>query len=301
MFEAVLLVASLGALFGLILAFASRKFATDVDPRIDIVAGLLPGANCGACGYPGCHGLAEAIVSGQTGVSPCVACTPEAKHQIAEVMGLKNEMPLSQELRKVARLACNGCNVNLTKIYEYKGVQDCHLAAKSLGGPGKCNFGCLGFGSCVKSCPFHAIFMSDNGLPIIDYEKCTGCGVCAQQCPQKVLYITDASTKIHIKCNNPAKGKAAMTNCSVSCISCGLCAKNCPTTAITMHEDANGSLPVIDREKCIECGICVKTCPRHCIHYIEPIDNKIPTLSDPKAVTTGCTNCASRETCGLHQ
>ena len=298
MFEAVLLVAVLGALFGLVLAFAGRKFAVDVDPRIEMVVSLLPGANCGACGYPGCHSLAEAIVAGQTGISSCGVCTLEVKHQIAEVLGFTKEMPLSQDLRKVARLACNGGNINAPKPYDYRGIKDCHLVAKAFGSPGMCNFGCLGCGSCMRSCPFHAISMGDDGLPVIDYGKCTGCGVCAQQCPQKVLYISDAKTKIHIKCNNPAKGKAAMTNCSVSCISCGLCAKNCPTSAITMREDANGSLPVIDREKCIECGLCIKSCPRHCIHYIDPIDEEISTLAEQKPANQGCAHCAGRDSCG---
>ena len=300
MLEAVTLVAVLGALFGLILAFADKKFAVDVDPSIDIVAGLLPGANCGACGYPGCHALAEAIVAGETGIAPCVGCTTEVKQKIAEALGLTKEMPLSKDLRKVARLACNGCEVNAPKTYNYTGVEDCHLAAKTQGGPGKCNFGCLGFGSCVKSCPFQAITMSSNGLPVFDYTKCTGCGVCVAQCPQKVLYLSDANAKIHVKCNNRAKGKAAMTNCSVSCISCGLCAKNCPTKAITMVEDSNGSLPVIDREKCIECGLCVKSCPRHCIHYLEPIKSEIETMTEQQPLNPGCANCASRENCGMH-
>lgn len=300
MLESVALVGALGASFGIILSFAGKKFAVDVDPRIDMVAALLPGANCGACGYPGCYGLAEAIIAGRTGVSPCVACTPEGKQKIAAVLGLTAELPLSKELRKVARLACNGCATKAPIKYDYKGIQDCYVAARTLGGPEKCNYGCLGFGSCVRSCPFGAITIGANRMPEIDYEKCRGCGVCVVQCPQKVLYLTDASTKIHIKCNNRAKGKAAMTNCSFSCISCGLCVKSCPTKAITLHEDPNGSLPVIDRDKCIECGLCVKSCPRHCIQYIEPISTDIPTLSDQKPINTGCAGCTARETCGLH-
>ena len=300
MIEAVPLVAGIGAVFGLGLTYASRRLAVYIDPRIDIVAGLLPGANCGACGYPGCSGLAEAVIQGKADLSHCVACTPEAKQEIAAALGFTRELPLSLELRKVARLACNGCNNNLTKPYNYKGIRECHVVARSFGSPDKCNYGCLGFGFCVNVCPFHAISLGANGLPVIDYEKCTGCGVCVQQCPQKVLYLSNALHKIHIKCNNRAKGKAAMTHCSVSCISCGLCVKKCPTQAITMKEDVNGSLPVIDRDKCIECGLCVKACPRHCIQFLEPIDNEVPTLSNPKTAGTGCEGCAAKETCGMH-
>ena len=297
MLNAIILVAVLGGLFGLILAIANKKLNVVVDPRIEKIANLLPGANCGSCGYAGCHNLAEEIVLGHVGVSPCMACTPENKKAIAQVMGFTGEMPLSPDLRKVARLACNGCKINAPKLYEYKGIKDCHVVAKFFGGPGKCNFGCLGFGSCIKFCPFHAISMGENGLPVIDYEKCTGCGVCVQQCPQMVLYLTNASTRIHLKCNNRDKGKAAMIDCSVSCISCGLCAKNCPVGAITMREDQNGSLPVINYAKCIECGLCVKNCPRHCLHNIDPISNTMPTLVDQHHNKTGCTNCALKESC----
>lgn len=295
MWKAVLLVATLGGIFGSILAVAGRKFAVHTDPRIDEITNLLPGANCGSCGYPGCSGLATAIVAGQTGVSPCLACTPAAKKAIAQVMGFTGEIPESPHMRKVARLACNGCKTNAPKLYDYRGIKDCHLVAKYFGGPGKCNFGCLGFGSCVKFCPFHAISMGENGLPIIDYDKCTGCGVCAQQCPQMVLYISNANLKIHLQCNNRDKGKAAMCDCTVSCISCGLCAKNCPTQAITMREDANGSLPVINRSKCTECGLCVQNCPRHCLHFIEPITTSTPTSQ--AAPASGCTSCALKGTC----
>ncbi|MEG1345492.1 MAG: 4Fe-4S binding protein, partial [Acidaminococcaceae bacterium] len=244
--------------------------------------------------------LAEAIVSGQTGVSPCLACTPSSKQAIARLMGYVGETPMSPSLRRIARVACNGCKEHAPKLYEYQGIKDCHLVAKYFGGPGKCNFGCLGLGSCVKFCPFHAITMGDHGLPIIDYEKCTGCGVCVQQCPQMVLYISTAARKIHLKCNNRDKGKAALGDCSVSCISCGICVKNCPVQAITMREDVNGSLPVIDPSKCIECGLCVQKCPRHCLQLIEPITTLIAPL-EPLSTANSCATCASRENCGLHQ
>lgn len=271
MWKSVALVAGLGGMFGAILAVAGRKLAVHTDPRIEEITNLLPGANCGSCGYPGCGGLAEAIVAGRDGVSPCLACSPDSKKKIARIMGFTGDIPLSPDLRKVARVACNGCKENAPKLYNYTGIKDCHLVSKYYGGPGKCNFGCLGFGSCVKMCPFHAISMSENGLPVIDYGKCSGCGICVRQCPQMVLYITSASTKIHLKCNNRDKGKAAMVDCSVSCISCGMCAKVCPVQAITMREDANGSLPVIDHSKCIECGLCVQKCPRHCLHKLDSI------------------------------
>ncbi len=268
-----------------------------IDPRIDSWQDFCR-PNSGACGYPGAR-VAEAVIQGKADLSHCVACTPEAKQEIAAALGFTRELPLSLELRKVARLACNGCNNNLTKPYNYKGIRECHVVARCFGSPDKCNYGCLRFASVSTSVPFTRFSRSKR--PARDrLRKMYGMRVCVQQCPQKVLYLSNALHKIHIKCNNRAKGKAAMTHCSVSCISCGLCVKKCPTQAITMKEDVNGSLPVIDRDKCIECGLCVKACPRHCIQFLEPIDNEVPTHSNPKTAGTGCEGCAAKETCGMH-
>ena len=274
MLEAIGVVAALGAVFGTGLSIASKKFAVHTDPKVEKILALLPGANCGACGYPGCSGLAEAIATGKATVAPCISCTSENRKEIAAIMGITGETQISSKLRKVAILSCNGNHVTAPKRFEYKGIKDCHLVANFFAGPGRCSFGCLGFGSCIKICPFGAISMGENGLPKFDYEKCTGCGLCVQQCPQRVITLVNSDSKIHIKCNNRDKGKAAMLDCSVSCISCGLCEKVCPTGAIKLHDDVNGSIPIIDYNKCIECGLCVKKCPRHCIQIVPPIPTK---------------------------
>lgn len=298
MLTSIALVAGLGGLFGAVLAAAGRKLAVDTDPRIEEITNLLPGANCGSCGYPGCSGLAEAIVAGRDGISPCLACSPESKKKIARIMGIQGDMTLPPQLRRVARLACNGCSINAPRSYDYHGIKDCHLVAKYYGGPGKCNFGCLGLGSCVKMCPFHAISMGENGLPVIDYDKCSGCGVCVRQCPQMVLYLSNASNRIHLQCNNREKGKAALSVCKVSCISCGLCVKNCPAKAITMREDGNGSLPVIDYSKCTECGLCVSKCPRHCLHKLDPVEIHPEAAVKPRQPESGCASCPFGGSCG---
>jgi len=296
--NAVILVAVLGGIFGLVLAIAGRKFAVDTDPRIDEIAALLPGANCGSCGYAGCCNMAEAIVAGEApDASKCMACPADNQKAINAVMG-KSTDNTGTIARKVARLACNGCKTNAPRTIEYAGIPDCHVVAKNFGGPGQCNYGCLGFGSCEKACPFHAITMGDNGLPQFDYTKCVGCGICVKQCPQMVLYLADAGTKIHIMCNNRDKGKAAMVNCKVSCISCGICVKSCPQQAITLEDGPNGSLPVIDYDKCISCGICVSKCPRKCIHILDAVDTSKPLNLDKPENKTGCSNCALSGSCG---
>lgn len=274
MIEAIGVVTALGAAFGTGLSIANKKFAVKTDPKVEKILALLPGANCGACGYPGCTGLAEAIGSGKATVAPCIGCTSENRKKIAAIMGITGETEESSKLRKVAILSCNGNHITSPKLFEYKGIKDCHLVANFFAGPGRCNFGCLGLGSCINICPFGAISMGEHGLPQFDYTKCTGCGLCVQQCPQKVITLVNANSKIHVKCNNRDKGKAAMLDCSVSCISCGICEKNCPTGAIKLHEDKNGSIPIIDYTKCTECGLCVEKCPRHCIQLLSPIPTK---------------------------
>ncbi len=302
MLESIATVSVLGGVFGIVLAIANRKLAVEIDPRIEQILNLLPGANCGSCGYPGCQGLAEAIAAGRTGISPCLACPPANKSAIAKIMGINDDIQEDPSMRRVCRVACNGCKINAPKNYDYQGIKDCHLVSKYFGGPANCHFGCLGFGSCVNACPFDAISMGENGLPIIDYDKCTGCGICAQQCPQNVLKITLASAKIQLKCNNRDKGKAAMQDCSVSCISCGICQRNCPTQAIKLVEDSNGSLPVIDYSKCIECGLCVEKCPRHCLHLIDTITpNMDQTLILKHRQKNSCTSCAMKSSCSINK
>ena len=298
MLEAVVFVAAIGGAFGAILAVAGRKLAVEADPRIDAVTALLPGANCGSCGYPGCGGLAEAIVNEGSTAAACMACSPDARQEIARIMGLSESVETGQ--RRVARLACNGCKQNAPTRFEYTGIKSCHVASRFFGGPGKCKFGCRGFGSCVTACPFHAIRMGDHGLPVFDYDKCVGCGLCVKQCPQMVLYLSDADVSIHIQCSNREKGKAAMGDCQVSCISCGLCVRNCPVQASTMQEDANGSLPVIDNAKCTACGICISKCPRHCIHRSNPVSGQFPQVTPAVQAPAGCAACAARESCGMH-
>ncbi len=284
---AAILVAVLGGAFGLILATASKKLAVEEDPRIGEITALLPGANCGGCGYAGCANLAQAIVEGQEkDGSRCVVANAEALAKVAAVMGVEAKDESKTE-RVIPRLHCSGCPANRTPLVNRVGIKNCYVKAATAGGPGQCNYGCFGDGACVDACNFGALKINEETkLPEFDYDKCVSCGACAKACPQLLIEMIPAKSKVLVACQNREKGKAAMTNCKVSCISCGLCAKNCPRQAITMEDGVNGSIPVIDYSKCVGCGICVQKCPRKCMIRIDPIGGK--PIAPTKAEPVGC-------------
>jgi len=249
--NSVLVLALLGVLFGIGLAVASRKLKVESDPRIDEVEALLPGANCGGCGYPGCRGLAEAIVAGGAPGDACPVnkdCAP-----IAQVMGVEANCRLPQ----VARVRCAGGKNETEQRFIYIGVEDCAAAHSLAGGPKSCIYGCLGLGSCAKVCPFDAIVMSDNGLPVINEEKCTGCGLCVKACPRNIITLWPVGKKVTVLCMSHDKGPQVRKICKVGCIACGICVKQCPVKAITMDDN----LAVIDPQLCTNCGLCVEKCP----------------------------------------
>ncbi|MDD2212112.1 MAG: RnfABCDGE type electron transport complex subunit B [Clostridia bacterium] len=290
MIYAVLSLAVLGALFGIVLGVANKKFAVEVDSRVEAVTKVLPGANCGNCGFPGCSGYAEAIVAGTVSLDACTPGREEVYHKIAAIMGVA--VGAAKE-RKVVQLLCKGGRENAAFLYKYEGVQDCHVAAAMFKGPKVCSYGCLGLGSCVQACPFGGIQMGADQLPVIDYELCSGCGVCVNSCPQHVLKLVEVSHLVHVRCSNKEKGKQAKEACAVACIKCKLCEKNCPEGAISVVADAEGSIAVIDYTKCTNCGICVEKCPTRVIEKMLPlttsfVQNKDFTAGQPP---TGCQHC----------
>ena len=262
---AIVVLGVLGAVFGLVLAIASKVFEVEKDPREEAVLGCLAGANCGGCGYPGCAGCAAAIVAGDAPVNACPPAGAEAAAKIAEIMGM--EAPSGE--RQVAYVHCNG-GTAAKKRYEYIGIADCMAATKVAAGPLECAYGCLGLGTCVKVCQFGALSIGENGTAVVDPEKCTNCGACMNVCPRHLISSVGVSKKVHVMCMNQAKGKAAMTVCDNSCIGCGLCEKECKKDAIHV---VNG-VAVVDYDKCIGCKLCTKVCPRDAISPIATAEEK---------------------------
>ncbi len=247
----------LGAIFGLILAVASRKFKTETDPRVDEITELLPGANCGACGFSGCANFAEALVKGATDIGQCPSSSPEAAAQIADVLGKE----AGTKERQVAFLHCAGGKVSKRR-FAYDGIPTCASTALIAGGDLACEFGCLAYYDCVRACPFGAIEINEIGMPRVDPEKCTGCGICVTVCPKNLFEMVPATKTILVACSNTERGKFVRLICDIGCIGCVKCVKTCKYDAIDMKE----GLAVIHHEKCTVCGDCIPVCPKSIIH-----------------------------------
>ena len=241
----------MGIVFAILLGVAAKVFAVEVDERIPLVRECLPGANCGGCGFPGCDGLAAAIVEGRAPVNGCPVGGAAAAEKIAKVLGVE----VTAGDRQVAHVYCNGgCNAKDKANYE--GLQDCNAAMRVASGPKACSFGCMGLGSCVKACAFDAIHVVD-GVAVVDKEKCVACGKCVASCPNHLIELVPYKAEHLVRCNSHDKGKDVKAACAAGCIGCTLCTKQCEFDAIHMENN----LAVIDYEKCTNCGKCAVKCP----------------------------------------
>jgi len=260
----VLALGVIGIVAAVVLFFVAQKFKVFEDPRIDTVADLLPGANCGGCGFAGCRAFAENLVrAGKMEGFFCPVGGNPAMANISAALGLTAEVKDPQ----IAVVRCSGSKTNAPWKVTYEGASSCYFANNLFSGLSGCPYGCLGLGDCVEACKFEAIYMdAASGLPVVK-DNCVACGACVEACPRKIIELRSRGKKdrrIYVSCVNKEKGVVARKNCQVACIGCGKCVKACKFEAITLENN----LAYIDFTKCTLCRKCVAECPTNAIHEI---------------------------------
>lgn len=268
----------LGLLLALILFWVAKKFKVEEDPRIDEVEKVMPGANCGGCGFAGCRAFADAAVKASDLDNQfCPVGGNETMKKVAAILGFE----VAEKAPKVAVVRCNGTCENRPRVNVYDGVRSCKVKAALYSGDTLCSYGCVGCGDCVNACAFGAISMDPaTGLPVVDETRCTACGACARACPKGVIEIRNMGTtaknsrRVYVSCVNKDKGGVARKACAAACIGCGKCVKVCKFDAVKVENN----LAYIDYEKCKACGQCYFECPTGAIH----VANFVPKKVEPK-------------------
>ncbi len=254
---AVVLLAAIGLIAGLLLAIASIVMAVPVNKKEEEIRAVLPGANCGSCGYSGCDGYANALANGAKITTLCNPGGEDVAKQIAEILGVE-----AGEMKKtVAVVSCRGNCDNVKQSFEYDGVTSCAMANQLQGGPNACKYGCIGFGDCAKACDRNAINVC-NGVAVVDQNLCGGCQACAKVCPKGIIKMeTIEEQKVFVYCVNADKGAKTRKDCTAGCIGCMKCQKACEFGAVTVT-NFHAS---VDTSKCQNCGKCITECPTGCI------------------------------------
>ncbi|HET9984881.1 MAG TPA: (Fe-S)-binding protein [Longimicrobiales bacterium] len=251
-----------GVAFGILIALAYRKLRVREDPRIDGVVELLPNNNCGACGFPGCRGFAEALVRKVAAPAGCTVMNTEQRSDVAAYLGVD----VGEAVRRVARLLCAGGADVAPRKASYYGVGSC-AAAVGVGGGGKaCPWGCVGLADCAVSCAFDAIAMNENGLPVVDPDRCTACGDCVEACPLGLFTLLPLDAHLLVQCRNLLEGDAATAVCSVACNACGRCVADAAPGLVSMR----GGLAVVDYSKIdLANESAIRRCPTGAIAWVE--------------------------------
>lgn len=220
--QAILILGGIGLAFGVLIAVANKRFKVWEDPRIDAVTAMLPGANCGACGLPGCRAFAERAVAGEIAPAQCSVADAGARTAIADYLGVE----AGSAQKRVARLLCAGGTDVAAKQAEYRGLPTCAAATAVAGGGKGCAWGCLGLADCAVACDFDAIQMNELGLPVVDVEKCTACGDCVDACPKGLFTILPLEASLLVQCKNLVTGDEVLEDCRVACTACGRCVQD---------------------------------------------------------------------------
>ncbi|HEY3288056.1 MAG TPA: (Fe-S)-binding protein [Gemmatimonadaceae bacterium] len=275
--QAILILGGTGLVFAIFIAAANKKLKVWEDPRIDVVASMLPSANCGACGLPGCRAFAEKAVVGEIQPAKCTVSNADRVAEIAHFLGVD----AGEAIKRVARLQCaGGCDVAVQRA-EYRGLATCEAAAAVAGGGKGCAWGCLGLADCERACTFGAITMNDVGLPVVDVEKCTACNDCVVACPKQLFVLQRLDHKLLVQCKNLVNGDVVLEQCQVACTTCGKCALDAAPGLISV---ASG-VAVIDYNKIAEADEgAVERCPTGAILWLEGAQfARVPATSSAEA------------------
>jgi RnfABCDGE-type electron transport complex B subunit len=279
-----LVVTAVGAIGGLtlllaaLLVLADRRLRVEEDPRIDAVEEMLPHANCGACGFPGCRPFAEALVGGGAKPGGCTVSSDAGRQAIAAFLGVE----VGAEERRIARLACaGGANVARNRA-RYHGLDSCRAAALVAGGGKGCFWGCLGLADCARVCDFDAIRMNVQGLPVVDEAMCTACGDCVEACPKDLFSLQPASRRLWVACRSLEAGDEQLEDCEVACTACGRCAMDAPGL-ITLRDN----LPVVDYARDHRTRVPIERCPTGAIVWLDPAAGAIKGAAAKKIIRKG--------------
>lgn len=288
----ILTLCALGVLSAVILYFVAQKFRVEEDPRIDQVEKMLPGANCGGCGFAGCRGLADALVRQDDIASLfCPVGGGDCMKAVAAYLGKS----APEKEPQVATVRCGGTCAKRPRTNDFNGAKSCAVASSLYVGETGCAFGCLGFGDCVVSCAFDAIHVNpETGLPEVDPDKCTACGACVKACPKMIIELRKKWPKnraVYVSCVSRDKGAVVMKACKAGCIGCGKCQKVCAFDAITIANN----LAYIDPQKCKLCRKCVNECPTGAIRLVgmDPLPKAPKAPAAPAASEAAKTPAAS--------
>jgi electron transport complex protein RnfB len=267
----VAILGGVGMAFGALIALANARLRVEEDPRVDALTDLLPGANCGACGYAGCRAFSEAVIQGKEPPSTCTVMSEMEREDVAEYLGVD----VGEANRKVARLLCAGGSDVAGRKADYVGIESCAAAVAVSGGGKGCAWGCVGFADCAVSCDFDAIVMSATDLPVVSPELCTACGDCVDACPLDLFALFPMDDHLFVQCRNLLDGDAAEAVCSVACTGCRRCVQDAAPGLIEVHQ----GLAIIDYEKIeLENPKAIERCPTGAIVWVE--GQQFPTLAD---------------------